>query len=247
MVSGKDLILVIAATLIPSSIAQGWQSMASVPVGGTLQEHTTVALSDSLLAVVGGLVEGGATTDNVLLYDIPADTWSQATPLPVALNHPNVVGADGKIYVLGGLSGERGWPAVGNSFVYDPEIGEWEELQSIPNGLQRGSSIMGVYGSRVYLAGGIPGMGATMDDVSIFDLEALEWLEVPEEASKIPAPRDHAGGAVINGKFYVVGGRDSGLQNVRDTVFILDLEDLESGWTTSELRKDTDNSTTRLR
>jgi len=234
MISAKDIILGIAATAIPSALGQGWEPLASVPIGGTLQEHTTVALSDSLLAVVGGLVEGGATTDNVLLYDIPTDTWNQASPLPIALNHPNVVGVDGKIYVLGGLSGESGWPAVKNTFVYDPKTDEWEELQSIPDGLQRGSSVMGVYGSKVYLAGGIPGTRASMDDVSIFDLETLEWLEVPEEASKIPAPRDHGGGAVINGKFYVVGGRESGLQNVRDTIFILDLEDLESGWTTSE-------------
>ncbi|PKS12342.1 hypothetical protein jhhlp_001642 [Lomentospora prolificans] len=233
------LLFLAVASFTASASAQTWEPLASVPVGGTLQEHTTVVLTDSLLAVVGGLVEGGTTTDTVLLYNITADSWSQAAPLPIPLNHPNAIGIDGRIYVLGGLSGESGWPAVPNTFAYDLETGEWEELQGLPKGLQRGSCIVGTYDNKIYLAGGIPGARTSMVDVSIFDLEDGEWITVPEAASKIPAPRDHGGGAIINGKMYVIGGRNSGLENVRDTVFILDLEDLEAGWTTSEARMPT--------
>lgn len=231
----KTLLCAVLALALPVSSQSTWSTLSPVPVGGTLQEHTTVAINDSLLAVVGGLVEGGDTTDNVLLYDIPGDTWRQVAPLPVALNHPNVVVSGENIYVLGGLGGERGWPPVRNTFQYDADVDQWEELQSIPEGSERGSAITVVHGDRIFLAGGIPGgSGESVDDVSIFDLESGEWLEVPEEARHIPAPRDHGGGAVIDGKFYVVGGRDAGLHNVRDTVFILDLEDLEGGWRTSE-------------
>lgn len=231
----KALLSVILTVALPVSSEGTWTTLSPVPVGGTLQEHTTVAINDSLLAVVGGLVEGGNTTDNVLLYDIPSDTWTQASPLPVPLNHPNVVAFEEKIYVFGGLGGESGWPPVRDTFRYDPEADQWEELEPIREGSERGSAITAVHGDKVFLAGGIPGgAGDTVDDVSIFDLESGEWLEVPDEARHIPAPRDHGGGAIIQGRFYVVGGRDAGLHNVRDTAFILDLEDLEGGWTTSD-------------
>lgn len=225
----------ILAGTLPVSAQSAWSALAPVPVGGTLQEHTTVALSDSLLAVVGGLVESGETTNNVLLYDISGDAWTQAAPLPVPLNHPNAVAVDGSIYVLGGLGGDSEWLAVRDGFRYNTEGGEWEELEPMPEGSERGSAITVVHGGRFYLAGGIPdGSGMSVDDVSIFDVESGTWLDVPEAARHIPAPRDHGGGAVIDGKFYVVGGRDAGLHNVKDTVFILNLEDLEAGWAVSE-------------
>lgn len=231
----KTLLPAVLAIALPAFSQGTWTTLSPVPVGGTLQEQTTVAINDSLLAVVGGLVEGEDTTDNVLLYDIPGDTWRQVAPLPVPLNHPNVVAFGEDVYVFGGLGGETGWPPVRDTFRYDPEADEWEELEPFPESSERGSAITVVHEARVYLAGGIPGgAGESVDDVSIFDLESGEWLEVPEEARHIPAPRDHGGGAVIDGKFYVIGGRDAGLHNVRDTVFILDLEDLEGGWITSE-------------
>ena len=234
----------LSSTVLAASVSvasQGtWSSLSPIPIGGTLQEHTTLAFSDSLLVVVGGLVSDNNTTDNVLLYDIPDDEWSQAASLPVPLNHPNAVAVDGSVYILGGLSGESGWPASRDTFRYDPEADIWEDLESMPEGFERGSAIMGVYDGKVYLAGGISdGQGMSVDDVSIFDLKTGEWLQVPDEAAHIPEPRDHGGGAVIKGKFYVVGGRDHGLHNERDTVFILDLNDLEAGWTTSEARMPT--------
>jgi N-acetylneuraminic acid mutarotase len=58
-------------------------------------------------------------------------------------------------------------------------------------------------------------------------------MEVPPAAKHLPAPRDHAGAAVIGNKMYVLGGRDHGMFHTRGTVYILDLCDLEAGWTTS--------------
>ena len=235
MVSVKSLFSAILAGAVFAPARGTWTSLAPILVGGTLQEHATVALSDSFLMVVGGLVEGGDTTGNLLLYDIFADAWTPLTPLPTPMNHPNAVVFEGGVFVLGGLGAGDGWPPVRETFRYSPETDMWQELEAMPEGSERGSAITVVYGNRAYLAGGIPGgAGETVDDVSIFDLESRRWVDVPEAARHIPEPRDHGGGAVIDGKFYVVGGRDAGLENVKDTVFILDLENLEGGWTTSE-------------
>jgi hypothetical protein len=65
-----------------------WQSLASIPKYPR-QEHTTLALSATTLAILGGIVPSGAqfaTTPLLQLYDIPTDTWRDAAPMPLALN-----------------------------------------------------------------------------------------------------------------------------------------------------------------
>jgi N-acetylneuraminic acid mutarotase len=223
---------------------ESWKALAPIPIG-TLQEHSTVAISPTLLAVIGGLVEGGATTAIVQLYDIPSNTWKRAAPLPIGLNHPNAAAVDGKIYLLSGLEaqGSRGigtWRAVPNCWVYDPAADAWQVLESIPDAQKRGASAVAVYNRTVFLAGGIPGTsGRSVDTVSAFDTTAGKWLSLPDAATHIPAARDHVGGAVVGTKFYVLGGRDSGLTNTRDTVFNLDMTSLSSGWTISPAKMPT--------
>lgn len=153
----KTLLSTILTATLPVASQSTWITLSPVPVRGTLQEHSTVALSDSLLVVVGGLVEGGNTTGNVLLYDIPAATWTQVAPLPLPLNHPSAMASNEYIYVSGGLGGESGWPPVWETFRYDLGADEWEELGLIPEDSERGSAITAVHGARAYLAGGIPG------------------------------------------------------------------------------------------
>ena len=43
---------------------------------------------------------------------------------------------------------------------------------------------------------------------SIFDTVNRRWLDVPHKAKHLPEARDHAGVAVVDGKTYVLGGRD---------------------------------------
>jgi N-acetylneuraminic acid mutarotase len=85
------------------------------------------------------------------------------------------------------------------------------------------------------VAGGKAGTGAkSVDTVSAFDITSRKWLtSLPAAASRIPGARDHVGAAVVGHKFYVIGGRDTDTSNVKDTVFILHLEDLGAGWRTS--------------
>jgi len=85
------------------------------------------------------------------------------------------------------------------------------------------------------VAGGKAGTGTkSVDTVSAFDTASRKWLtNLPVAASRIPGARDHVGGAIVGHKFYVVGGRDTETTNVKDTVFVLDLENLGAGWKTS--------------
>ncbi|GKT86042.1 kelch repeat-containing protein [Colletotrichum tofieldiae] len=138
------------------------------------------------------------------------------------MNHVNTAVVDGKVYVFGGL--DDGGPqqmtlnGVGDSWVYDPEMDSWTPLPSVPD-VPRGMAAMGVHDGKVFLAGGLPPWWLT-------DL-------LPANARNLPAPRDHAGYAVVDSKMYVIGGYDQGTPGRRGTVFILDLQDLGKGWSTS--------------
>lgn len=151
-----------------------------------------------------------------------------------------------KIYVLGGLAqAETAWAANGGCWVYDPKIGQWEELKdesgegvSMPD--PRGSTAVGVWDGKVILAGGLrkielvsPFEQETVDTVSIYDTTQNIWIDVPDAAQMLPDTRDHTGYAVINRTFYVVGGRQNGQLRGKNTTLILDLDNLAMGWTTA--------------
>lgn len=178
-------------------------------------------------------------------YSIKANTWSTKAPFPLPLNHLNAAVVDGKIYVLGGLAEEksqgRAWRAVHNSWVYTPSTDTWASLPDVPAGQLRGSAAVGVYDKKIYLAGGLSELELygtftqrSVSVVSIFDTVTQKWLGVPEAAKDLPEGRDHAGTAVVGDKMYVLGGRDNGQENPKDTVFVLDLCDVEAGWKTRE-------------
>ncbi|KAK5655348.1 hypothetical protein OQA88_5915 [Cercophora sp. LCS_1] len=229
----------LAITLFVSHAAATWTSLAPIPIG-TLQEHIALVTSPSQLVTIGGLVSNGSTTDLTLLYDIPSNTWKRGTGAPTGLNHPNAVSHDGKIYLLGGLTGASGWRASPNSWVYDPATDKWSTLASMPASEARGSAASAVHNGTVYLAGGIPSSGGrTMDLVTAYDIPTNTWVSLPDNIKKMPGARDHASYATVGTKFYVLGGRADGVAAVKDTVFILDLSDLSKGWRTSEAKMPT--------
>ncbi|MEU3729732.1 kelch repeat-containing protein [Streptomyces sp. NPDC033538] len=206
---------------------EGWRKLAPI-ASGPRQEHSVAAVGDKVY-LIGGIVPeasgGVTTTGRVEVYDTRRDTWSVAAPLPVAMNHPNVAVVHGRIYVLGGLSGGSAWQALRDSFVYSPRAGRWRRLPPVPAGIERGSAAMGVHGTKILLAGGmrvlVPGAGGlqdTVDTVSAYDVVTGRWKSLPS----LPQARDHVGGAVVGGTFYVLGGRDRGQVHVRDTVYALD-------------------------
>lgn len=237
-----------------SSTTPTWRTLSSIPFFAR-QEHTTLFLPPSTVVILGGIIPTNDTSLNVettnlmQFYSIPNDTWSTRAPFPRPLNHLNAAVVDGKIYVLGGLAEDesqgRAWRVVPDSWVYEPMTDTWTSLLGVPEGQWRGSAAVSVYDGKIFLAGGMTDLELTtriqrtVAVVSIFDTVTSEWLKVPEQARRIPEGRDHAGGAVVDGKMFVLGGRDNGQVNVKDTVFVLDSCEVEKGWKVSEARMPT--------
>ena len=170
-------------------------------LGGIVQETAVVAL-DGKIYVIGGF-QGTEVTGEVQVFDTATETWSAGEPLPVALHHANATVLDGVIYVLGSLRTNT-FNASGAVLAYNPltDAG-WTERAPMPANTQRGASVAGAVGGVIIVAGGFRD-GASVADVSSYDPVGDVWDDsVPD----LPVARDHGCGGVIDGVFYVAGGR----------------------------------------
>lgn len=232
----------------PSQLGD-WKTAANITIAPR-QEHATVALDGSSLAIVGGIVpnegeQGVHTTNLMQIYNCLTDSWSSAAEVPIAVNHPNVAVVDGKMYLLGGLAAaaDGAWQGFSDSWVYSIQNNSWSTLPPMPDPDRRGSAAVGVYKGVIYLAGGLrsleptgnSGKQDTVDIVSSFDTRTQKWKSLPP----LPEARDHSGASVVKGRFYVVGGRRNGQYNVVDTVFVLELDNIGKGWRLSSGRMPT--------
>ena len=225
---------------------EGWVNLAPIPQ--PRQEHGTVAIDEKTIAIVGGIVPAGnwtVTTDLVQFYDVEQDHWSTPTSAPYKVNHPNVAALHGKLYLLGGLivgpyipGLNVNWVASPASYVYDVAEKKWTALPDMPSGMERGSAIVGTHRDMIYLAGGMTILQDTYQDtinsVIAFNTTSGEWNRLAPSAAELPQGRQHSSGVIYKDIFYVVGGRWFGQTNTRDTVFELNLNDLDGGWKTSK-------------
>ena len=199
---------------------------------GPRQEHSVVAIDGNVYAIAGITYDSDfsiQTTNRVEYYNVPTDSWHVACPLPQPVNHPNAATVDGKIYVLGALSAKAtNWTALPSAYFYSPFNDTWSSATPLPNGTARGASAVGMHESTIYLAGGmtylVPRPGGTQNSlttVSAYNTATDQWdLSLPP----LPEPRQHVGGAVVGHTFFVIGGRENGIGEYRNTTYALDLE-----------------------
>ncbi|KAI0114195.1 galactose oxidase [Hypoxylon sp. NC0597] len=224
------------------SLKSRWINLPAVGGGLPIQEHGTAA-TDTHIYVLGGIPPNASnsqaaipSTNTFEAYSFREKSWKSLTPIPKAFTHINAAAVNGKIYVLGGLTGDgvdKVWRSAPDCFVYNPSKGKWTALPPMPEGQGRGASAVGISGHTVYLAGGMErleltenGIQKSLSIVTAYDTNTGAWTTLPN----LPAPRDHVGGAIIGRTFYVVGGRDNGQFNGRNTTWALDLNAPSKGW-----------------
>ncbi|TRX88816.1 hypothetical protein FHL15_010275 [Xylaria flabelliformis] len=223
-----------------------WDNEAEVSTG-PVQEHGVAATNDNMY-VIGGIPANYSqpifhSRRDVTAYNFDSNSWSPVAEFPIGITHPNVAGVDGGIYVLGGLTDngkDQYWNYTTACYVYRPETDRWDPLPQMPDREARGAAAVGVYGSKIILAGGLRsvnfsggapgGIQKSMKRVTSFDTRTFEWKTL----RPLPEPRDHAGGAVIKSKFYVTGGRDSGRANVKNNTWSLNLKTWGADWVPKE-------------
>ncbi|KAL0579165.1 hypothetical protein V5O48_002846 [Marasmius crinis-equi] len=233
----QSLLLLLA---LPSTVFSlgTWENLTSI-ASGARQEHCVASINDTVY-IVGGITSSPPnatgfppTLSLAEAFSTSSNTWTRVADLPVPMNHCNIASVHGKLYILGGMNGDTGvWERTGRAFEYCPQNDAWTELPSLPEGTERGASAVGVSGDKVYIAGGLTVLNFLTEEQDtiatglVYDTRTKEWSELPD----LPEGRDHVGGAVVGETFYVVGGRVHGQNNVRGTVFALNLTATEQVW-----------------
>lgn len=183
-------------------------------LGGPRQEVGVVAAADRVW-MLGGLV-GAETLARVEAYDPRTDSWEAYPDLPLPMHHPNAASVDDRIIVAGFLRGTE-FAADGNVFVFSTQTQVWELGTPMPGGSERGASATTALGGLVYVIGGRR-EGVAVADAWTYDVDEETWARIAD----LPAPRDHMVIGVIDGRLYVVGGRDGSITAHTDRVDVYD-------------------------
>ena len=217
------LLAVGAAGAAVSDLPGQWQTRA--PSGPERQEVSYVEAGGKFY-LAGGFIPGNGRTDLHERYDPQTNSWEQVAPLPAELDHIQGAKLGGKIYYIGGLSGSS--THVNTVYVYNPATDSFDRGTPMPAGRGRGAGGVGVYNGKIYYAGGRHD-GKAVPWFDRYNPVTERWTKLPN----MPRPRDHFQGAVVDGKFYAIGGRNTTIDAITRKVDVYDLSDPAAGaWRT---------------
>lgn len=118
---------------------------------------------------------------SVEVYDPATDTWSERSPMPEGRHAMGAaLGADGRIYVVGGAVSYSDPVGSRSVFVYDPTTDRWSEGPPLRRGRFHHAVAVDPAG-RVYAVGGI-------ENVSPLQRRGTASVEVLDTASGAPRP-----------------------------------------------------------
>ena len=146
----------------PDGSAGAWTPIDSLPT----PRYNFPAVFDgtNLIYIFGGYTNttSNIEIDGVMRYSISKNTWTDLAPLPVAVaGSCATLGADGRFYVVGGLSGGVATDLVQ---VYDPAANSWVVSTPLPESLS--ASVVGVDSlGRLLVMGGMDTNGYDTADV----------------------------------------------------------------------------------
>ncbi len=208
--------LVFGMATLPLAYAQASEPPAwtqAAPASLARQELYPEVL-DGKIYVAGGLLSPATGySAHFEAYDPKADRWTQLATLPEARHHIALAAAGGLIYGVGGFSGGfPNWRAQASVYVYDPKKDAWQSGVNLP--VPRAEAVIAGLDGKVYLIGGrvraTPGATTFNDHADtarseVFDPATRQWTRIPDA----PTARNSAASGVIDGKVYVVGGREA--------------------------------------
>jgi hypothetical protein len=165
----------------PDGSSGVWTPIASLPE--PRYNFPAVFDNTNLIYIFGGYndTSSGIESASVMRYSISKNTWTNLAPLPVPVaGSCATLGADGKFYVVGGLSGGV---AVNLVQVYDPAANSWVISTPLPESLS--ASVMGVDSlGRLIVMGGMDTNG--FDTTDVWRSQQLGVPDAPPVLTQVP-------------------------------------------------------------
>ena len=150
--------------------------------------------------------------------------WQSGPPQPPARYAiQGALGTDNKLYIAGGQNGD-GSIVYDQVSRYDYTTNTWSNVAPLPVPVSQAAT--GAANGKIYVAGGFIGGTSVTNALRIYDIATNTWTS----GANIPTSPgvEAAAAAVVNGKFYVMGGDD--FNNGLNTTFIYDIA--TNTWTT---------------
>lgn len=211
----NTFLLQLSAILIGSTVvSSSWQDEAAMPL--PVQEIYP-AVHQQQIWVVGGLSstlgqDTPPVTAKVQQYSLNQRQWQQGNDLPEPRHHSYLVSVANQLFSFGGfVVTEQGWwtnsPDI---LLLNPQNGQWQKVAELPAPLSE--AVATVIDGKVHLASGRTATaeknGQWRDNTDV----AWHWIFDPAsyqitEAAALPTARNSAAGALLHGRWHVVGGR----------------------------------------
>ena len=199
----------------------GWRAEASMPVDTDEPRAVTVGGKVYLAGGIASIdypekeLTGPSAQARVPVtsmktfrrFDPTSGRYETLAPMPEALNHIGLVADGDDIYVVGGHGNRLYGGDVRNSlFRYSVAEDRWTRLADMPTA--RGALAVGAIDGKLYAPGGMTSgrpLGHAVRTLEVYDIARDRWSRGPD----MPTAREHAGGTVLDGHLYVLGGRDA--------------------------------------
>ncbi|MBC7780308.1 MAG: kelch-like protein [Proteobacteria bacterium] len=185
----------------------------AAPASLARQELYPAVLNGRLYVAGGILTPPTGYSAHFEAYDPQTNQWTVLATLPEARHHIALSAAGELLYAIGGFSGGfPNWRAQASVYVYDAATNRWRDGVPLPG--PRAEGITATVGEKIYVIGGRVRANADsthfndhVDTVrsDVFDPAAKRWTRIADA----PTARNSAAHAVIDGKVYVVGGRQA--------------------------------------
>ena len=147
-------------------------------------------------------------TSSVERYDPRTNTWTDLPPMGAVRSDASAVAYHGKIYVIGGFTGND---VLNSVEIYDPELNQWN--YGPPLNTQRSGVKAIVFQDQIFAVGGFSG-AARLNSVECLhsSFSRQSWENMPSMLKT----RSNFGICCIDDKILVMGGYDG--QGVTDRV-----------------------------
>ena len=169
------------------------------------------------------------------------DSWTTRAPMLVARGGLGVAVVDGKIYAIGGstvgtnLGSYRDGGVVAVNEVYDPTTNTWNTKTPMPT--PRAYFATAVYQNKIYCIGGFTKVNTTNGGYlqqatnvnEVYDPATDTW----STKSPMPTARAYLQANAVDGKIYLLGGRDNAALNEA-------YDPVNDSWTTKSAIPSTD-------
>lgn len=153
------------------------------------------------LLVIGWSLRGQLPAPKPRPGRLPETHWAPAASIDIPRDDFGMAIVDGRLWVLGGMTGERG-NKLDSIEIYDPATDVWSKGPAMPVGRSSHRSV--AIGQTIYSFGGSASDDATLPLAEALDAATGGWRQLA------PMPTARFGHAVVEvgGRVYTVGGHD---------------------------------------